>query len=95
MTNLEEHIAGTDRLDPESYLRIDQLTPTGSATVWFNAVSNRTYSVLFTDSLVPPGGGTWSKLADVPARSTTEAQSVIDPEPTPTRFYRLVTPAAP
>jgi hypothetical protein len=47
LTNLEEYIAGTNHLDEESYLKVDRVSAAGSATLWFNAVSNRTYSILY------------------------------------------------
>ena len=91
MTNWQEYVAGTDPTNPLSYLKIDRLD-LGTAAIEFMAVSNRTYSVEYRDSL---GEGVWSKLTDVPARSSDHLQQVIDPAPGTNRFYRLLTPRKP
>jgi hypothetical protein len=94
LTNLQEFISGTDPQDPLSCLKVDQISAgVGVRTLTFTAISNRTYSVLFKDSML---GGVWSKLADVPARTTNRIASVSDVIPAANqRFYRLVTPALP
>jgi len=89
MTNKEEYEAGTDPNDPTSNLKIARLDPTGSATIEFAAVSNKTYSVQYTDEL---DGGSWSKLADVVARPTNRVEVVHDPVSADHRYYRVVTP---
>jgi hypothetical protein len=91
-SNLEEYLAGTDPSDPQSYLKIERIEATGSATLWFNAASNKTYTVEYTDAL---GSAGWSKLADVVAHSTNGTQSVADPASAAHRSYRLVTPRRP
>jgi len=91
MTNLEEFIAGTDPADENSYLRVDQITVPGLATLQVAAISNRTYSVQFADAL-PTG---WRKLADVLARSTNHVELLPDPTWTTNRFYRIATPWQP
>ena len=88
MSNRAEFIAGTDYLDPMSYLRID-LIAAGPAQLRFNAVSNRTYAVQYSDELIPP---LWRGLALIPARTNTRPEVVRDPNPVTNRFYRLVTP---
>ncbi|HXJ55797.1 MAG TPA: lamin tail domain-containing protein [Verrucomicrobiae bacterium] len=85
-----EVIAGTDPNDPASYLKIDSLSVTNATTLTFHAISNRTYTVQYRDQ-VPPGA--WSKLTDVAASPTNRIATVIDPQPSPNRFYRLTTPA--
>ena len=92
MLNLEEYIAGTIHTNALSYLKVDRLSAPGSAVIEFSAVSNRTYSVLFTDSL---GANEWSKLNSVSARTTNYVGTVVDSEASPARIYRLVTPAQP
>ncbi|HXG49596.1 MAG TPA: lamin tail domain-containing protein, partial [Methylomirabilota bacterium] len=89
LTNAEEHLAGTSHTDPESYLKVDRITQEGSAVLSFTAVAGRTYSVLSKDSLADTE---WTPLADIPARTTTRAETVTDTRPPATRFYRLVTP---
>lgn len=92
-TNLQEYLAGTDRLNANSYLKIDGIVISGSVTLSFQAVAGRTYSVLYKTSLPSP---TWLKLTDIPAPVTNQTVNVNDPQaPTSSRFYRLVTPALP
>ena len=86
-------IAGTDPADAQSYLKIDTLNAaTTGATLTFGTVSNKTYSVQYTDAL---GSGSWSTLADLAARTNNATETVFDPAFTPTRAYRLVTPRQP
>jgi hypothetical protein len=94
LTNLGEFFAGTDPQDGASFLKVSAIeSGGGKRLIWFNAVSNRTYSVLFKNLADAP---VWSKLADVAAQSTNRFQSVLDATPAgPQRFYRLVTPAVP
>jgi hypothetical protein len=57
--------------------------------VTFNAVSNRAYTVQFTDVL----GAPWSSLQSAAPRTTNRVVSIIDPAASnPTRFYRLAIP---
>ena len=92
MTNQEEYIAGTNPQDPNSYLNVGNVAAGNSATITFQALSNKTYTVEFNDSLSAPA---WSKLADVVATPTNRTATVIDPSPADTRFYRLTTPRQP
>ena len=90
LKNWQEHVAGTNPQDAGSYLKIDQITAGGSATIWFNAVSNKTYTVQYNDTLP---SANWQKLGDVEAAPTNRpAASVFDPTPSTSRAYRLVTP---
>jgi len=90
-SNRAEYVAGTNPQDPSSYLKVEQITG-GPATLQFNAVSNRTYSIQFKPSL---DAASWQKLTDVAARATNRLETVVDPQGTPGRFYRLATPAQP
>ena len=92
MTNYQEYIAGTNPRDPLSYLKLDQLTVNGPATLRFMALSNKTYTVQYKNTLITP---TWQRLADVAARTTNRVETVIDPSFVPSRYYRLVTPKQP
>jgi hypothetical protein len=93
MSNRNEFLAGTDPADPSSYLEVvPAAAAAGVAQVTFLAVSNRTYSVQFTDALE---GGSWSKLADVLARPVSRVETRPDPGWTTNRFYRLVLPSQP
>jgi hypothetical protein len=88
LSNAAEWFAGTDYLDPASFLKVE-LTVTHTAVVQFTAVSNRTYTVQYTDGLNPI---LWGKLGDVLARATTRLETLIDPGAGTNRYYRLVTP---
>jgi hypothetical protein len=92
MTDLQEYIAGTDPTDPASYLKVDKISVTGSATLQFVAVSNRTYSIQFKDDLA---SSTWQKLADVLGQPTNRTYIAIDPHTTTNRYYRLAIPIQP
>jgi hypothetical protein len=91
MSNAAEYFAGTDWLDPQSYLKIE-IVVSGSRAISFNAVSNRTYTVQYTDGLNPL---LWKKLTDVPARNTTRSEAAVDSSSNTNRYYRLVTPIQP
>jgi hypothetical protein len=90
--NFDEYRAGTDPVDPLSYLRIDSIAAGGGASVVFGTASNRTYTVQFTDAL---GLAPWVRLADVLATPTPHAETVIDRGYQTNRFYRLITPQQP
>jgi hypothetical protein len=94
LTNLEEFMAGTDPQQGASALQVEQLT--GGQGAWqllFAAASNHTYTVVYRDGL---SSGSWSKLADVSARTTNSMVSVLDTNLNAgQRFYRLVTPSVP
>ncbi len=77
---------------PVSTLRIDTLSRTRGVTLNFRAAANRSYTVQFADA---PTAGPWMKLADVPARAIRHTATVSDPNPGPSRFYRVVTPMQP
>ena len=89
VNNTREYFSGTDYLNPNSYLRAT-MQSTGAVQLTFQAVSNRTYTVQYTDSLNPVA---WSNLVIALPRTNTTTVTVIDPAPKPKRFHRLVTPA--
>jgi hypothetical protein len=92
VSNGMEYIAGTDPLDPTSRFRVG-LSLTNGRVVQFIAVSNRAYSVQYTDTMRP--AATWSKLADVLTMSTNRVESFLDLGPNTNRFYRIVLPMQP
>jgi hypothetical protein len=93
MTNLQEYIAGTDPQDPLSYLKVDNITAgDGRTLLHFTAISNRTYSVLYSGGL----NTAWLTLTNIAQRATNRVETVIDTAPiTGKRLYRLATPALP
>jgi hypothetical protein len=91
-SNLSEFLAGTDPRDPGSTF-VAAITPAaGTFVIRFTAVADRSYSLLFRDSLT---AGRWEKLQDIPAEGASRAVSIADTAPGPQRFYRIVTPARP
>jgi hypothetical protein len=91
LTNLQEYLAGTNHEDTNSNLKFTQISVGSNVTLTFPAVADKTYSVLYQNSLAETG---WTKLTDVSASATNGLQSVTDSlGGAATRFYRLVTPA--
>jgi uncharacterized protein (DUF2141 family) len=92
MSNRAEYIAGTNPRDPASYLKVDQVSANSPAQISFQALSNRTYSVQFTDDLNAPA---WTGLVDILARTTNRIETIIDSTPATNRIYRIATPQTP
>jgi hypothetical protein len=92
LKNAQEYAAGTNPTNQLSTVRIERIATTNSTDVWFDAASNRTYTVQFAPGLEP---NAWSRLADVVARPTNYNAAVHDPDTQERRFYRLVTPRQP
>jgi hypothetical protein len=94
--NLQEYIAGTNPRNAASYLRVENLgTSTGRFSLGFTAVSNKTYSVQWRDTL---GIDEWRKVSDVLIQSTNANVGVTVTDsnaPANTRYYRIVTPLVP
>ena len=95
LSNLQEYRAGTNPRDSLSYLKIEsiesELATSGSMRVTFIAVSNRTYTIQYRDSLLP---APWNRLIDVVGATTNRSVQVIDSPPATIskRYYRLATP---
>jgi hypothetical protein len=92
MNNRAEFLAGTDPANAASYLRVDLTALPNQAFVQIAAVSNRTYTVQYTDAV---GSAPWFRLADIIARPTNHLEMIADPAWTTNRFYRLILPAQP
>jgi hypothetical protein len=95
MSNLAEYIAGTDPTNALSVLKIDSFAYRRAAVLSFEAISNATYTVQFTDEL---GHGPWQDLRIICAQSYNRVEQVGDVPPGKSRFYRLAVdqqPAAP
>lgn len=88
MLNWQEYVAGTDPTNALSCLKVEAALPGPGAVVRFGAISNRTYSVQFSDQ----PGGPWTTLADLPARATNRVELLPDPGCATNRFYRVQTP---
>ena len=94
MSNLAEYIAGTDPSDPNSYLKIQQNTAPGTATLFFGTAAGRSYTIQYSDRL-PAAPSDWKRLADFVARPTPTVETVTDPNWSTNRFYRVATPRVP
>jgi hypothetical protein len=98
LTNLEEYRAGTNPRDAQDFLKIEsiesEIAVSGTTRVSFLAVSNRTYTVEYRDSLLP---GAWSRHTDITAATTNRMVQLIDSPPAAVtkRYYRLATPRLP
>lgn len=93
LSNREEFLAGTDPTNALSCLRIDTFSLSNAVVLTFQARSNRTYTVQYTDGLTNTG---WQWLQDVFLRTTNRTEIVTDPSPPAAqRLYRLVTPRQP
>jgi hypothetical protein len=64
----------------------------GGFQVHFNAMPDRSYSVLSCDDLL---SGTWTKVSDLAAGPIAHQVEITDLTIVPQRFYRVVTPAQP
>lgn len=94
-TNLQEYTAGTDPRDSKSVLKLEFIQKTASGTkLQFPAVTGKTYTVEFRDSLI---GASWSKLSDFASPAANGQLEVTDPNASASggRFYRVVTPRRP
>jgi len=91
-TNLQEYLAGTNPNDASSNFKLKVSNNAGLITLQFLAVSNRTYSVLYKDTLNDP---TWLRYSDIPALSSNRVESVLDAAAGDGRFYRLIAPQLP
>ena len=89
MSNAAEYFAGTGINDANSTLKL-AISKGSGAVLSFLAVSNRTYTLQYTDSVQPVN---WHKLADVLARATNRVKGKWpDSTSGAGRIYRLVTP---
>jgi hypothetical protein len=92
MNNRDEYVSGTDPQNSSDFFKIDEILAGSPRLITFRAISNRSYSVQYKNSL---STASWSKLADVVARATNRVESVPDGNGSNPRFYRIVTPQSP
>ena len=93
LSNLAEFIAGTNPTNAASVLKleVDEMRETANG-LSFLAVSNKTYSVEFSDVLK---NTRWDVLQNVTNSTFNRSVSVMDTNATgASRFYRIVTPMA-
>ena len=91
VSNIAEYQAGTDPTNSYSYLRVEINTPGNFANISVSAVSNRTYTIQYSDELP----ASWNNLSSLLALPVTRMESILDPAWTSNRFYRIVLPAQP
>jgi hypothetical protein len=92
MTNVQEYTAGTNPLDPQSYLRFDSLTmdTIDQVVLGFTAVSNRMYMVEASDDLSVTN---WATVSTVGVSTNNRNITVTNSVPgVPSRFYRIQIP---
>lgn len=92
VSNRAEYQSGTNPRGPADYLWVDASHAGGLTTLWFPAMSNKTYTVESTDFL---GAAPWTRLDDLVARATNHTRLATDPNPVFQRNYRVVTPRRP
>ena len=92
LPNLEDYRAGTDPTNAASVLRITRFTAGNPAVLEFDAVSNKTYTVQYSDRV---SGGVWTKLADFVGRDNNRIETATDSGAGTNRFYGILTPRQP
>lgn len=90
-SNYQEYLAGTNPTNALSRLTASVSAGMGEASVSFNALSNRTYSIEYQEVL----GSAWQRLAEVLAKGSNRVEAVTDDSGATNRFYRIVTPRQP
>jgi hypothetical protein len=93
LSNWQEYLAGTSPTNTSSTFRLEEATLTleGGAALKFTAMSNRSYSLLSSDSLAVPAWVAWAVIEPAPSNRTIWLTNL----PAVKRFYRLVTPQIP
>ncbi|MSU59008.1 MAG: hypothetical protein EXS35_12725 [Pedosphaera sp.] len=90
--NHAEFLAGTDPLSAASKLKLN-LTPTPTnALLYFDGVTNKSYTVQYRDTL---GAGSWQPFANVATLGSNSAVIIPVLLTNATRFFRLTTPQLP
>jgi len=93
MKNLQEYLAGTNPTNALSRLALTILpAPTNLLQFQFSAVSNKSYTVEYRNSLTT---GTWVRLQDYTAVTTDRTITVTNSLGGSMRFYQVVTPQLP
>lgn len=95
MCDLGEYRAGTDPRDPSSILTLSATIESGSVHLQFHAVSGKSYSVLYSDSM--PAAGEWHELQRLNGPTSSGTIYLRDglAGQARQRYYRVVSPARP
>lgn len=90
--NRDEYTSGTDPQSAQSYLRVEDIdTDPNGVAIEFNAVSNKTYSIVYQPTA---DGSNWVRLLDIAPQTTNRTERIIITNPPSPRFFRLITPRA-
>jgi hypothetical protein len=94
LSNLQEYLAGTNPLDPSSFLKLNAASSTNGLRLTFQAIAGRSYTIEYCDAL---GTGQWNRLTNIAAQVADHGVAVSDIPPAGAdgRFYRLKTPQVP
>jgi sialidase-1 len=92
MSNEAEFSAGTNPNDPNNLLKLEIKKDESGATICFQAVSNKSYSLQSTSNLTL---GDWQRKQDFPAASSNAAISAPLHLTNGSEFFRLITPQSP
>jgi len=91
LTNLQEYLAGTQPLDPSSFLKIEALSSADGIHLKFQAAAGRSYKIQYCEALADTQ---WTTLTNVTPQIRDNTVEI--PETWPAgaagRFYRLSTP---
>ena len=94
-TNGDEFSAGTNPLDGQSFLHIEQINFNPQANEFsfsFAVAARRSYSVQFRDSLNPTN---WNTLTNISAAASSRMMKIFNPPTPSTRYFRLAVPVQP
>jgi hypothetical protein len=93
MKNLQEYLAGTNPTNALSRLALTLTPPPANSIVFqFSAVSNKSYTVEYRNSL---STGAWLRLQDYVAAPADRTVSLTNALGSPMRFYQVATPQLP
>jgi hypothetical protein len=92
MSNEAEFSAGTNPNDRNSFLKLEIKKDEAGATICFQAVSNKSYSLQSTSNLTL---GNWRREQDFPAAPSDSAISAPLHSANESEFFRLITPQLP
>jgi len=94
LSNLQEYLAGTNPLDPQSCLNIEATQADDGIHLKFPATAGRSYTLQYRDAVQ---ASQWNRLTNVAPQLTGHEVDIVDLLPVGggERFYRLTTPQLP